>query len=164
MEKISFTCCFTGHRALPKESADKLLFQLNRTLDILIRSGVDVFRAGGALGFDTLAALAVLDKKESHPHIKLEMCIPCRDQASRWSEDEIAVYNYVLKNADKVTVLNESYTPWCMHQRNRFMVDGSNFCVAYLTAKSGGTAYTVDYAKQKGVKVINLADILEITE
>ena len=164
MKKQDYICCFTGHRHLPAESADRLLFQLNRTLDILIRSGVTVFRAGGALGFDTLAALAVLDKKASSPDIKLEMCIPCRDQASKWSQDEIATYNYVLKCADRITVLNEKYTPWCMHQRNRFMVAGSDFCVAFLTSNTGGTAYTVDYAKKQGVKVINLADILDVTD
>ena len=162
MEERNFICCFTGHRHLPPESADQMLFQLNRTLDILIRSGVSVFRAGGALGFDTVAALAVLDKKAQSPHIQLEMYIPCRTQPSKWSSEEREVYEYVLSRADKVTVLHEQYTPNCMHERNRFMVDGSNFCVAFLTSDTGGTAYTVNYAKKKGVKVINLADILDV--
>lgn len=30
-------------------------------------------------------------------------------------------------------------------------------CVCYLTQKSGGTAYTVAFAREQGVPVINLA-------
>ena len=163
MNDGEFSCCFTGHRHIPAEKADEMLFQLNRTLDILIRSGVTLFRSGGAVGFDTVAALAVLEKKTQYPHISLEICVPCRDQASKWTSEEVAVYNQVLARADKVTVLNEKYTPYCMHQRNRYMVDGSDFCVAFLMSDRGGTAYTVDYAKKNGVKVINLVDILGVT-
>ena len=160
MNKTEYVCCFTGHRHLPADKIDELLFQLNRTLDILIRSGVTVFRSGGALGFDTLAAFAVLDKKETNPNIRLEMCIPCKDQAAKWTPDEIDAYDQMLRRADTVTVLHEKYTPFCMHERNRFMVDGSDYCVAFLTKETGGTAYTVNYAKKKDVKVVNLATLL----
>ena len=30
-------------------------------------------------------------------------------------------------------------------------------CVCYLNRESGGTAYTVRYAKRKGLEIINLA-------
>ena len=163
MEKYDYICCFTGHRSIPADIADKMLFQLNRTIDILIRSGVTKFRAGGARGFDTVAALAVLEKKTEHPQISLEICVPCRNQASKWREEEVAVYEEILARADKVTVLSEKYTPYCMHIRNRYMVDGSDFCVAFLMSDSGGTAYTVDYARKKNVNVINLVDILNVT-
>ena len=43
-------------------------------------------------------------------------------------------------------------------KRNRHLVDGSSVCIAYLTQEKGGTAYTVNYAKQKEVQVINLAE------
>lgn len=45
-----------------------------------------------------------------------------------------------------------------MFKRNRHLVDNSSVCVAYLTANSGGTAYTVNYAESKGLKIINLAE------
>ena len=46
-----------------------------------------------------------------------------------------------------------------MHKRNRHLVDHSSICVCYLTEDRGGTAYTVNYAKKQGLKVINLADV-----
>ena len=45
-----------------------------------------------------------------------------------------------------------------MQKRNRHLVDNSSLCISYLTSDSGGTAYTVDYAKANGLKVINLAE------
>lgn len=45
-----------------------------------------------------------------------------------------------------------------MHRRNRHLVDNSGVCVCYLTRNSGGTAYTVNYAKKQGVNVFNIAE------
>lgn len=45
-----------------------------------------------------------------------------------------------------------------MFKRNRHLVDNSSICIAYLTEETGGTAYTVKYANQKGVRVINIAE------
>lgn len=33
-----------------------------------------------------------------------------------------------------------------------------NDCISYLTENKGGTFYTVNYAKSKGVEVINIAE------
>ena len=43
-----------------------------------------------------------------------------------------------------------------MFKRNRHLVDNSSVCVCYLTKDSGGTAYTVRYAKEKGLEIVNL--------
>ncbi len=36
--------------------------------------------------------------------------------------------------------------------------DSSSACICFLTKHEGGTAYTVEYAKQKGLDIINVAD------
>lgn len=157
MDKMSFTCCFTGHRVIPASDIEELYRELERVLDILIRSGTTYFRTGGALGFDTLAALTILDRKNVDQRLKLELCVPCREQTNGWSDEDKRNYEYIMSRADKVTVLREQYTRGCMHERNRYMVDGSDYCVAYCTEERGGSAYTVGYARQMGVKVIDLA-------
>ena len=53
--------------------------------------------------------------------------------------------------------VSREYTPDCMHRRNRHLVDHSGICICDLTRNSGGTAYTVDYARRKGLCVINIA-------
>ena len=160
MEKTSYSCCFTGHRTIKKEHIVALRNKLEETLEILIRSGTDTFRTGGAMGFDTLAALCVLDKREEYPHIKLELCLPCRNQTAKWREDDIRIYEEILSRADKVTYLHDTYINGCMLERNRFMVDGCDYCIAYFTHPRGGTEYTVNYAKKKQVKLVNLATLI----
>ena len=78
--------------------------------------------------------------------------------------EEKHVYNFVVSQADKVSYMQETYSVGCMYARNRKLVDGSDLCVAYLSTDKGGTAYTCNYAKQKGVRVINLYDHLNETD
>lgn len=152
------TCCFTGHRNIPFGKKIFLQARLEKTLEELIEQGYEYFGAGGALGFDTMAARTVLDLKERYPHVKLILVLPCPEQAKRWSTHDRAVYEDILSRADKTVYTSEHYTRFCMHVRNRHLVDGSSMCVAFLTEETGGTAYTVNYARTHGVPVINLGE------
>lgn len=152
------TCCFTGHREIPENERAALAARLRDTLTALIDRGVTCFSAGGALGFDTLAAQAVLELKQTYPHIRLVLVLPCQDQADRWSAADRAVYNDIVSKADKTVWTAQRYHRGCMHVRNRRLVDEADVCVCYLCHSIGGTAYTVGYARQKGIPVINLAD------
>ncbi len=152
-------CCFTGHRSFPPAVAAELITKLDPVLDRLYAAGVREFRAGGALGFDTLAALRVIAFRENHPDCRLALILPCGNQSARWSAKDQALYERVRAAADEETVLFRSYTPECMHARNRALVNGSDYCVAYLTKNSGGTLYTCSYALKNGVTLINLADL-----
>lgn len=156
IEKES-TCCFTGHRDIPSDLAGYLLGRVMDGINCLYRHGVKTFLAGGAVGFDTLAAQAVLKCKEAHPDICLILVIPCRDQAKYWKQDDRNAYESIKELADGTVCLSEHYHRGCMQQRNRYMVDHSCTCMCYLTQSKGGTAYTVGYAKSRGVAVFNLA-------
>lgn len=152
------TCCFTGHRRLPAEGLRTLAGQLEAELRGLISRGFCRFCAGGALGFDTLAAEAVLALREEFSHLSLLLLLPCRDQAARWRPEEVRRYERIKREADAVEYLGERYAPGCMQRRNRALVDRSAHCVCYLTQDSGGTKYTVDYAKRRGLSITNLAE------
>jgi hypothetical protein len=65
------TCCFTGHRKLPPGQSEKIAGRLKTVLIHLIEVGFRDFCAGGALGFDTLAAQTVLELKKQYPQIRL---------------------------------------------------------------------------------------------
>ncbi len=147
-------CCFTGHRDV--YNAPAVISKLRRQVRELAESGCRTFRAGGAIGFDMLAALCVLEIREEFG-LRLELYLPCRNQAYRWSSHDKNFYYHILDCADSVEYVSEAYTYSCMHDRNRRMVDGADVCVAYLKHSTGGTAYTVNYAHKKNVKVINIA-------
>ncbi len=151
-------CCFTGHRKIDPQVIEDLHKRLSNAIEGFIGKGITTFLAGGALGFDTLAALTVLDKRNIYPEVRLILCLPCPEQAHRWSESDKDIYNDIIKRADEVIYTRQSYTKGCMHERNRYMVDNSSYCLAYCTdptAKKGGTVYTLRYAEKKSIRVLN---------
>ncbi len=151
-------CCFTGHRTLEDPQA------LHRTLDDVLEQcvaqGYREFRCGGAIGFDTVAAQAVVRIRERYPTVRLVLILPCGDQDKYWSPQEKAVYQQLLTAADEVKVLSEHYYRGCMFARNRALVNGSQLCICYLTKPSGGTKMTVDYAKKQQLTILNLGDLI----
>ena len=151
------TCCFTGHRHLPPGEREKIAGKLEDVIVALYQQGIRYYGAGGALGFDALAARTVIRLRENCPGMKLILVLPCLTQTRGWRSEDIAEYERIKAQADKVVYTAQQYTRGCMHRRNRHLVDHSGVCVCYLTKESGGTAYTVNYAKRHGVEIINIA-------
>ena len=152
------TCCFTGHRQVPADKIEIVKVRLKDALIAAIDSGYRYFGAGGALGFDTIAAKEVLALKEYCPDIRLILVLPCKSQTRGWKSIDIEIYEAIKRKADKVVYTSENYYNGCMHKRNRHLVDNSSMCICYLTEKSGGTYYTIQYAKEQGLNIINIAD------
>lgn len=150
------TVCFTGHRVIDKKEIRRLRKKLELCVTEAIESGYKYFGAGGALGFDTLAAQTVLNLREKYSHIKLILVLPCLSQADSWNDSDKRMYEYIKEQADKVVYTSQEYARGCMHKRNRHLVDNSSLCICYLTGDRGGTAYTVKYAMDKGLQTINL--------
>ena len=150
-------CCFTGHRKIPENELPNLQKRLQKAVKGLLKQGVTIFYTGGALGFDTLAAQAVLNARRFHPQVKLILALPCRDQGGRWEERDRLLYKSIKRRADEVVYVSEQYTRGCMFERNRYMVDHSDICICYCTSGEGGTAYTVRYAEKKAIPIVNLA-------
>ena len=150
------TCCFTGHRVIPTRALPRPVEEVEQTLRRLIGEGVRYFGAGGALGFDTLAAETVLRLKGEYPSVRLILVLPCRDQTRGWKEADVCRYRDILSRADKVVYTAERYSPGCMHRRNRHLVENSSVCVAYCTRETGGSAYTAEYARQRGLRLVLL--------
>lgn len=153
-ELQSRTCCFTGHREIPKEDYKKIKQKTENEIIKLIKSGVKYFGTGGARGFDTLAAKAVLEVKEKYPHIKLILVLPCADQTKGWRYEDKKEYELIKEQADKIKILSEEYYNGCMHDRNRHLANCSGFCICYLRKNTGGTAYTVNYAIKNNLHII----------
>ena len=155
-------CCVTGNRPQKfpwkygkGKEHEKYLADMARQIEELIESGYTYFISGGALGVDQDFAEAVLRAKQIHAEIELEIAVPCRNQAARWSEAERLHYRSILEGADRVEVLSENYTRFCMLKRNEYMVDKSDLVLAYWNGEeSGGTWYTMNYAKKKGKALI----------
>ena len=151
------TCCFTGHRSVPQASFDAVRARLATAVSELYAKGYRHFVAGGAVGFDTVAAETVLSFRRHYPDITLTLMIPCADQDAKWTVEEKAIYEAHKQAADEVITLADKYYDGCMQKRNQAMVDASSACIAYLTRSRSGAGQTVRMAERAGLTVINTA-------
>ena len=157
MEVIKkYTVCFTGHRYIPVDEFENVLSELEKTVRELIQRGYLFFATGGALGFDTLAAQTILKLKDEFPKIELHLVLPCLTQTRNWKQEDIDIYEQIKTVADVVTYTSYEYTRGCMFKRNRKLVEMSALCVCFLRKSTGGTSYTVKYARSKNLQIIAL--------
>lgn len=153
----AITCCFTGHRTVPKEEAAAVRARLVYVVNDLYCKGYRRFVAGGAIGFDTTAAEVVLSFRRHYPDISLILFLPCANQDAAWSEADRQLFEAQRAAADEVVCLSARYYDGCMQKRNQAMVDASSACIAYLTRPRSGAGQTARMAERAGIPVINVA-------
>ena len=104
----NIACCFTGHRKIPQKKYIQIQEKLKDKIVKAIQNGYTFFYAGGAVGFDTMAAQAVLELKAQHPHIKLILVLPCVNQTDGWEQSDIDEYEPTYqKNIKKAVCTKE---------------------------------------------------------
>ena len=158
------TCCFTGHRPvrLPWGSRDSdprcldLKEQLAATLNGIYESGYRHFICGMAEGCDLYFCEAVMALREEHPEITVEAAIPFSGQADRWPPAQKRRYERLVSECDRQTLLQTDYTPGCMMNRNRYMVDHSSLLLACYNGRPGGTQSTMLYAMRENIPIITI--------
>lgn len=158
------SCCFTGHRPdkLPWGDNERdprcvaLKASMAREIETLYHRDFRHFISGMALGADLFFAEAVLSLREKYPDLILEAAVPCLTQASRWPEREQTRWRSILAAADLETVVQRNYDRWCMHRRDRYMVDRASTILAAFDGTPGGTFYTLNYAASKGLDILLL--------
>ena len=174
---------FTGRR--PKDLVgydhDKYLPLYNYLKEYVVtlyHAGYTEFITGGAQGFDQLVFWAVNSaKSRQHLPIRNIVYIPYEGQQSNWSVKGTfgqIEYNTMLKRADEV-YCNPNAAKLDISQRflarDRAMVDQANLVVGlYPTDEwnspncTGGTAYTLRYAKKKDKTIVRIGYNPELTE
>ena len=113
------------------------------------------------MGFDTMAAEAVIALREKYPFIKLHLYLPCYNQCKKWSYNDQYMYRIIMSKADDYIYVTEGrYTYDCMHKRNRRMADDSYYCICYCATDRSCTGVTVRYVEQKGIYIDNICETL----
>lgn len=164
MYRTEMTCCFTGHRPekLPwgyheeDERCKALKLRIYDAVEAAYGEGMRRFICGMARGCDMYCAEAVLMLREKHPDVVLEAAVPFAGQGDSWAEEQSLRWKSILERCDAVTVLQESYTPDCMHRRNRYMVDHSSLVIAVYDGSDGGTRRTLEYALRQKVPFVDI--------
>lgn len=161
-----YKCCFTGYRPskfpfeLSEYNENYIDFENSLVVGILnlIEQGCTIFYTGMAMGFDIIAAEAVilLKKAKLEKQIKLICVLPFESQCENFGEFWQKKYNMVIENCDEKIILSENYHKGCYQIRNKYMVDNSDFVLTWYDGKSGGTRNTLNYAASKQRKIFNV--------
>lgn len=153
--------CFTGHRDLTDNEIHIIIRRLTLLLErLILNHELSNCFAGGAIGFDTVAAQAVLSLKDKYSDLKLNLILPCQGQEKAWTSHQKQEYEIIKEQSDSIRVLSPFFYNGCMQARNRELLRNADLCIAYLRkgTRSGGSLNTVLQAAKLGVPVINIAD------
>ena len=131
---------------------------LYRAVTTACQRGQRTFLCGMAVGFDTLAGLQVLRARGAGYGARLVCAVPYAGVADRWPRPDRYAFDHLCREAGEVVTLSPRYFSGCFHARNRWLVDHAGLLICYHCGVPGGTAYTVRYAKSRGLPIQNLAE------
>lgn len=153
-------CCFTGHRP-EKLGAEKDLVvrRLDEAITAAMERGYTPFISGAAKGVDLWAAELVLRHRSARLGIRLVCAVPYRGFGLHWKDGHSELFADVLRAADAVYYISDSYSRPVYQRRNEWMVDRSSLLIAAYTGASGGTRNTIEYAKRQAGCEIHYLDL-----
>ena len=134
-------CTFFGHRDCPSSIKEKLHEEIER---LICHHGVDTFYIGTQGSFDRMAYAALVELRRRYSHINV-----------------YRVLAYMPKSSDADTAdtivpegIENSHPRYAIVHRNNWMIDRSDYVIAYITHPTGGAFQAVERAKKKDKIVI----------
>jgi len=159
------SCCFTGHRPtkLPWKYDENdprcqdLKRRISDAVELAYAQGFRHFICGMAQGCDLYFCECVLALRNGcFPDITIEAALPCPSQADTWPAAQQERYRSLVAACDLETMVSARYSSACMQRRDRYMVDHAAMLIAAFDGSAGGTRYTVQYALQRGITIVDL--------
>ena len=139
------TVTFCGHNEM--NIGVEIRERLYRTVEQEIQNGADIFYLGGYGQFDYIAARVVWELKTRYSHIK-----------------SILVLAYLNREVDMKYYDETIYPPlentpprYAISKRNEWLAANADTIIAYVVYSWGGAAKTLQFAKRKHKRIINLA-------
>lgn len=152
------TCFFIGHREAPDSLMPELVSLVEQHI---LEYGVDEFTVGRYGHFDQMAADAVLEAKERHPEVRLVYLRP---------------YHPAERNIATPKGFDSSFYPFTTERvprqvaivrANRYMVDKSNYLIAYAWHAASNARELLEYAQrreQRGLIHVSLVGVPDAKE
>lgn len=133
-------CCFFGRRDTPDSVRD---IPEQTIIDLIVNKSVDTFYVGNQGGFDFMVRNTLKKLKAEYPHVNYSV-----------------VLAYLPVKRDEYGDFSESVPrKFAIDRRNKWLVDTSDYVVAYIARSCGGAAKFYELAEKHKKKVINLYDM-----
>lgn len=147
-------CTFARHREVYQANISEALDQA--LAEIIENDNSIRFLVGGMGEFDKMCASAVRRAKRKYPNteISLELVLPylTNDINENKSFYEMS-YDNIIVPFELAGVHYKSV----ITKRNRWLVDNSDWLIAFVYRDFGGAYTTLRYAEKKGLQIVNLA-------
>lgn len=151
-------CCFIGHSKIYADK-DFELKVYEKCEELIKNCDVTSFWAGNYGAFDCLAARMVKRLKEKYPYIELDLVIPYLTEAINKDKEKYYKEYDCMLMADIPECTPAKYR---ILKCNQYMVDCSDYLIAYVNYSFGGAAKTLEYAKRKkNIEIFNFGDLQE---
>ncbi len=151
MNKI---CSFAGHGNVFID--DAVYQKLKQTIENLIKNQhVHEFWVGNYGRFDETSAHCVHELRKQNPDIKLFLVVPYI--TNKITSNEL-YYEKIYDGILTATISEKTPNKFKILQCNNYMVDNSDFLICFVEHSWGGASKTLEYAKKKKIKIINIAE------
>lgn len=142
-------CTFCGHRWV----SESIRVSLAETVEkLIVEQDVHCFYVGNNGAFDRMALGVLKELKTKHPHIRYFVVLaymPGKKEEYPFESQVDTIYPESLENVPR---------RYAIVHRNRWMVEQSDYLIAYVVHDSGGAAQTLRYAlRRDSVQITNLA-------
>ncbi len=151
--------CFIGHR---KIGFGPIRDRLVRAVEEEIKNGGDCFKVGTHGEFDTMTLGVLREARRNHSNIKIEVVLTSLKKTEKQLlyDDEFGKECYApYKDVETIMFeIEEEHFKRQIIVSNRKMIDECDTLICYVNKKHNpsGAKLAMNYAKRKGLKIINL--------
>ena len=137
-------CTFFGHQDCPSSIKGKLHEEIDQ---LICNHGVDTFFVGTQGNFDRMAYTVLKGLRERNSHIKIYRVLAYMPKLG-----DTDTYDTIVPEG-----IETAYPRYAIIKRNKWMIDHSDYVIAYVTHTFGGAYQAVERAKRKGKETIQIA-------
>ena len=151
------SCTFFGHRTVRNGYTNSLIQQIEL---LICNCGVDTFYVGNQGDFDHMALCALRKIQRKYPGIHYFVVLAYMPGKKKKGREE---YEECIQEHETIYLDGIEKVPrrFAISYRNKWMVLRSEYIISCVYFSSGGAAQFVNFAKNKGKKIISLADLSE---
>ena len=142
-------CTFFGHRDCPSGIREKLQAEIDR---LICNHGVETFYVGTQGSFDRMAYAALVELRQRYRYIKVYRVLAYMPKLSDIAQDRSVLDDTILPEG-----IENAHPRYAIVSRNNWMIDRSDYVVAYITHPTGGAYQAVERAKKKDKTIIAIS-------
>ena len=143
------TCSFFGHKDAPSNIYPTLVETIN---ELITNHEINSFLVGNQGSFDSMVLRALRKLKQEHPHISYNVVLA-------YMPTEKQEYDpYEFGETMIPEGLETVHPRYAISWRNKWMVNESEYVVAYVKHSWGGAAKYLELAQKKNKTIVNIAE------